>query len=514
MHDLGSGPDFAWVANAYFLTSTAFQPLFGQTANIFGRRNLTLLSVLLFAIGSAVSGSATSMAALIVGRAVQGVGGGGVNVMIQVIVGDLVPLRDRSKFMGIIFSTFTVALCIGPVVGGALAQYASWRWIFYLNLPVAGTALILLFFYLKVEHQKDSTSNILQRIDFAGNVVLIASVVSILLALTWAGTEESWSSKIIALLVFGILGLIGFLALESTGLIREPTMPIRIFSNRTSLPTFALAFIHSMLTYWLSYYLPVYFQAVLGATPTESGIDLLPSAIVSMVFAIAAGIGLSALNRFKPFMFASFGLLAISYAALTRLDKTSSTVYWVGWQSLAAAGIGTLMTVTLPAIQAPLAESDQAVTSAAWGFVRSFGGIWGVAIPTAVFNSQVNNLLDRVSDKTIRADLQNGGAYSLATKDFMQSLNSSTALKSEVLSVYVDSLRLVWQVAIGFSLLGFVVTLIVRGIPLREELKTNFGIENGDKDPHSPPDTAVSYGSTDKEILETKSVVIETDETK
>ncbi|KAJ4386027.1 hypothetical protein N0V93_008918 [Gnomoniopsis smithogilvyi] len=514
VHDLGSGgPAFAWVANAYFLTSTAFQPLFGQTANIFGRRILTIISVFLFALGSAVSGSASSMGVLIFGRAIQGVGGGGVNVMIQIVVGDLVPLRDRSKFMGIIFSTFTIALSIGPVVGGALAEYASWRWIFYLNLPIAGLALVLLSLYLRLEHQKDSASNMLRRIDFAGNAILIPSVIAVLLALTWAGTEESWSSwRTILPLVLGVIGLIGFLALESTDLIREPTVPIRSFSNRTSLPTFALAFIHSILTYWLSYYLPVYFQAVLEATPTQSGINLLPSAVVSMVFAIAAGIGLSALNRFKPFMFASFSLLAISYGALTRLDQNSTTAYWVGWQIVAAAGIGTLMTVTLPAIQAPLDESDQATTSATWSFVRSFGGIWGVAIPTAIFNSQVNNLLDRVSDAATRDALQNGGAYSLATKDFMQSLNSQTTLKSEVLSVYIDSLKLVWQVAIGFGLLGFLVTFIVKGIPLREDLKTNFGIEKDENSLHSPPGTAESQVIMIKDIVETKSEVVETAE--
>lgn len=434
-------------------------------------------------------------------------------MLVQIIICDLVPLRDRSKFMGIIFSTMTVALTVGPVVGGAFAEHASWRWIFYLNLPVAGVALVLLYWCLKVQHQKDSASKILQRIDFAGNGILIASVVSILLALTWAGTEEPWTSwKTILPLVLGVLGLIGFLALESSSLIREPTMPIRIFSNRTSLPTFGLAFIHSMLTYWLSYYLPVYLQAVLKATPTESGVDLLPSAIVSMVVAIITGIALSKLNKFKPFMFASFALLASSYGALTQLDQTSSTGYWVGCQIVAAAGLGTLMSVTLPAIQAPLDESDQAVTTAAWGFVRSFGGIWGVAIPTAVFNSQFNNLLGRISDATLRDKLRDGGAYSLASKDFMQSLDSNSTLQNEVLSVYVDSLKLVWQVAVGFSLLGLVFVFIVRGIPLREKLETNFGIEDGDKDFESPPATAISHDSTAKELVEMKIQVTKTDE--
>ncbi|KAK7710245.1 hypothetical protein SLS64_005829 [Diaporthe eres] len=259
-------------------------------------------------------------------------------------------------------------------------------------------------------------------------------------------------------------------------------MPFRIFSNRTSLPTFGLAFIQSMLTYWSSYYLPVYFQAVLEATPTRSGVDALPSVFVAMPFAIAAGVGLSALNRFKPFMYFGFALLASGYGMLSLLDQTSSTAYWAASQGMAAAGTGMLMPVTLPAIQAPLAEADQAIATGAWGFVRSFGGIWGVAIPTAVFNSEVNALLYRVSDESVRNVLADGGAYSLATRNFMRGLNSRQALKSQVLSVYVDSLQLVWQVGIGFSLLGFVITLIVRGMPLREKLEGDLGAIEEAKD--------------------------------
>lgn len=483
VYDLGSSPAYSWVANGYFLTSTAFQPLFGQTANIFGRRILTLSAVLFFTIGSAISGSARNIAALIAGRLIQGIGGGGLNVMTPIVVADLVPLRDRSRFMSIIFTFYSIAFSIGPVVGGALVDHSSWRWIFYLNLPVTGLSLLLLFFFLHVPYNATFDSTMLRRVDITGNALLIASVVSVLIALNWAGSEYPWSScRVIVPLVIGLLGIGGFLVLESTTLILEPTMPFRIFSNRTSLPTFGLAFIQSMLTYWSSYYLPVYFQAVLEATPTRSGVDALPSVFVAMPFAMAAGVGLSALNRFKPFMYFGFALLASGYGMLSLLDQTSSTAYWAASQGMAAAGTGMLMPVTLPAIQAPLAEADQAIATGAWGFVRSFGGIWGVAIPTAAFNSEVNALLYRVSDESVRDVLANGGAYSLATQKFMRSLNSRQILKSQVLSVYVDSLQLVWQVGIGFSLLGFVITLIVRGMPLREKLEGNLEATEEEKD--------------------------------
>jgi MFS family permease len=497
VNDLDSSDAYVWIANAYFLTMTAFQPLYGQTANIFGRRSLIVIAVVLFAVGSAVSGAAKSTAALIAGRTVQGIGGGGINVLVDIIVCDLVPLRERSKFMGVIFSFFAVGLSLGPVIGGLMTQRVTWRWIFYLNLPICGVALVLLVLFLKVQYKKDSGQNMVRRIDFVGNALLIASVLAVLLALTWGGTKHAWSSwRTIVPLILGLLGQGGFLALQSSKLIPEPTMPIRLFSNRTSLSTFALTFVHAILTYWLTYFLPVYFQSALEASPIQSGVNLLASAITAIPFAILAGGGLTKLGRYRPFHFVGIGLLTIAFGLFTRLDAHSSTGYWVGIQILGAAGTGILLTTTLPAIQAPLGEGDVAVATATWGFLRSFGGVWGVAIPSAVFNSQVNDLLGRVRSAELRQTLANGGAYAVASRKFMRSLSQTPALKAQVLGVYVDSLKLVWQVGIAFGLLGFLIALVVKEIPMREQLETEFGmVDDGDDkgSSESPEDVELAH---------------------
>ncbi|PWY85554.1 multidrug resistance protein Fnx1 [Aspergillus eucalypticola CBS 122712] len=484
VHDLDSSSAYVWIANAYFLTSTAFQPLYGQSANIFGRRSLIILSVVLFAIGSAVSGSARSTNVLIVGRTTQGVGGGGINVLVDIIVSDLIPLRERPKYMGIIFSVFAVALSLGPVIGGIMTQRVTWRWIFYMNLPISGAALVLLVLFLRTEYEKDSIRDMLKRVDFAGNTLLVASVLAVLLALTWGGTEHPWSSwRTILPLVLGILGLAGFMVFQASGKgVEEPTMPIRLFANRTSLATFGLTFLHAILTYWMTYFLPVYFQAVLEASSTASGVDFLPSAVVAIPFAILAGAGLSILGRYRPFQFIGVILLTISFGLLTRLNAMTSTGYWVGVQILAAAGSGVLLTTTLPAIQAPFPEADVAVATATWAFLRSFGGFWGGAIPSAVFNSRVNALVDCVKSSVLREELRNGGAYALASKTFMQSLDSTPGVKAQVLGVYVDSLRLVWQVGIAFGLLAFVVAFIIKEVPMREQLETKFGLTGREDD--------------------------------
>lgn len=484
LKDLGSSDAYMWIANAYFLTMTAFQPLYGQTANIFGRRSLTLLAVFLFLAGSAVSGSAPNLGALITGRAIQGVGGGGINILIEIIVADLVPLRERPKFISYIFISYTIAVILGPVIGGLLAQNVTWRWVFYLNLPIAGVGFVLLACVLRVRYTKDSARNSLKRVDLAGNTLLVASVIAVLLALTWGGDQYPWSSwRTLVPLILGLLGLSAFLWVESTTLIPEPTMPIRLFANRTSLGGYALTFVHGMLTYWLSYFLPVYFQAVKNTGPIRSGVDILPLAALSMPFAIVAAVFVTKSGHYREWFFLGMALLAIASGLLTRLDDNSSTAYWAVCQCIGGAGIGVLTTTTLPAIQAPLTEVDQAITTATWGFVRSFGGVWGVAIPAAVFNSRVNQLVSGIDDEEVRAALRNGGAYALAsTGGITDTEKWSPEVGMRVKNVYVESLKRCWQVALGFSLLGFIISFWIQDVALRTNLETEFGLQGENRE--------------------------------
>jgi MFS family permease len=371
LHDLGESEGWVWVSNAYFLTMTAFQPLFGQASNVFGRRIMTLLATFLFAVGSAVSGSATTLGALIAGRAIQGAGGGAISILIEINVADLVPLRERPQYMSIILVAYTVAVCIGPFVGGVLAQHASWRWyvpqttvshatstfkvphsdytrVFYLNLPICGIALVVIFVFLRTNYKPDTVKNKFKRVDLGGNALLVASIVSVLIALTWGGTQYKWSSwRTLLPLILGFAGIGAFLWIESTTWIVEPTMPFRLFSNRTSLGAFAIASLHAMLTNFLTFFLPVYFQGVLGTGPTKSGVNLLPLPFVTMPFAIFAGIATTKWGLYRPSFFIGMALLAICFGLLTRLDEHTSTAYWAGIECIGAAGLGVMTTTTV-----------------------------------------------------------------------------------------------------------------------------------------------------------------------
>ena len=313
--------------------STAVQPLFGQLANIFGRRWPIITAVAIFALGSGVSGGATSTAMLIGGRAVQGIGLGGVNMIIDIIVCDLVPLRERGNFMGIIFAVFSVGSSLGPFIGGVLVQRVSWRWVFYISLPVAGAALVLMVLFLQVAYTKESSlAQKIRRVDFIGNAILMSSVIAILIALTYAGTIRAWSSwRSILPLVLGFTGLVVFHLFEATKYCVEPIMPPRLFNNRTSLIAFTLSFLHGALTYWVVYFLPVYFQSVLRSSPTRSGVQLLPTVIVLIPFAIIAGVIVTETGRYKPIQVVGFTLMTLGVGLFTLLDSSTPTGQWVGF---------------------------------------------------------------------------------------------------------------------------------------------------------------------------------------
>ncbi|BDD60843.1 Efflux pump fus6 [Monascus purpureus] len=485
---LNSETLYVWTITSYLLASTAVQPLFGQAADIFGRRYLTLLSVALFALGSGIAGGAHNTAMMIAGRTVQGIGGGGINVMVEIVVCDLVSLRERGKYVGMIGSMWAIGSVVGPIIGGAFSQHATWRWIFYINLPLSGVALALLAPFLHLHYRREGTIiDRLKRVDYLGNTILILAVISVLLALTWGGTVHAWSSwRTIVPLVLGLVGLVGFLVYEASPAVKEATMPMILFTNRTSATTYILSFLHGILLYWACYFLPVYFQAVLGASPTRSGIMLFPIATTTAPFGVMAGILITVTGHYRIFHFLGFALMAVACGLFSLLDEHSTTGDWVGFQILFGVGAGFIFTSCLPAILAALPESEVARATATWTFLRSFGSVWGTAIPSAIFNSHVNKLVASIPDAATRALLGNGGAYEHATAAFLRSYDGSP-LKTDIIRVYVDSLRLIWYVSIAFAGIGFPLAFLIKGLHLRDELNTDFGmVENTDRDEKQP----------------------------
>ncbi|ERS95417.1 hypothetical protein HMPREF1624_08295 [Sporothrix schenckii ATCC 58251] len=510
---LDLGENYIWVTNVFFLTSAAVQPLFGQLANLFGRRWVTLAIIALFALGSGLAGGARNAATLIAGRAVQGMGSGGINMIVDIIVSDLVPLRERGNYMSMVLSVYFVGLALGPYVGGALVQHgASWRWVFYINLPVCGAAMLMILLFLKVKPGRASSSDgddavgdthadhadrmwllhRLGRIDYLGNLLLIASTVAVLYALTYGGTRLPWSSaQIVGPLVAGLVGLALFMLYEASATLwpafplapREAVVPPRLFANRTSATIFAVTFINAALLYWLFFFLPVYFQAVLGSSPTRSGVQLLPAIVIGVPAAIAAVLLLTRYGRYKPLHLFGFGVNTVGLGLLTLLDQDSSTAAWVLFQVVVAAGSGFVLNTLLPGCQAPLSEADQAAATAAWSFMRSFGSVWGVAIPAAIFSNYFDRLAARpvaqggISDPAVAAQFRNGRSYEAATAATIQAIPEP--VRSEVVGVYVAALKYVWRFSIILGGVSFFLVFFEKQVKMRTELETEYGLDDG-----------------------------------
>ncbi|KAI9713124.1 MAG: hypothetical protein M1820_001109 [Bogoriella megaspora] len=468
--------DYVWLANTYVFACTAVMPFVGQVSNIFGRRMPMIVSVVFFTIGNAISGASVNSSMLIAGRAVTGLGGGGIFVLNDLIISDLVPQRERAKFLGIRIAIATMSTVIGPVIGGALAQN-NWRWVFLINLPFSGVALLIMIPCLRLKYRREPTwARALARIDFLGNVIFIGSICGVLFGLIMGGTQYHWSSwHIITPLVAGFAGWALFHVHQASPICKEPSMPPALFRNRTSVAGLILAFCSNILLEWIVYFLPIYFQSLKETTPLVSGVNVLPFSIFYVPLAVVTGGLMSKFGVFKPIHWVGFGFTSIANGLLSLLTEYSPKVEWILFQFVLAIGTGFTMISILPVIQAAVPERLLATATSTFAFVRNFGFVWGITLPPVIFNSQVDHRLNTISDPKIAASMAAGGAYGFAGTGDVNHLPET--VKQEVLRVYKESLDAIWYAAAAVAAIAFVVVFLEKHIELKMDMDTEFGME-------------------------------------
>ncbi|KAG9121240.1 hypothetical protein FRC07_002889 [Ceratobasidium sp. 392] len=438
------GHEFAWVGSAYTLGSTAFMPMSGGLAEIFGRRSIMLASLLIFAVGAAVCGAAQSMNMLIAGRTIQGIGGGGILTLTDIIVADLVPLAERGPYLGIVGSVWAIASAIGPPIGGAFAE-SDWRWLFYMNLPLVGIAIALVFAFLRLSTPKDSFRHKITRIDWIGNFLVIGSTTSTVIALTWAGARYPWSSyRVLVPLIVGLAGLGVTLAYEFT-LAVEPIIPRELLSNRTSLSGYLGTFFHGVIFTGVVYYLPIYFQASKGDSPIQSGVDLFGIAFTTAPFGIFTGISTVVFKKYRPQNYIAWAFVMVGMGLLSILKYDSSKANAIGFQILVGIGGGILYASTTFPILAPLPISRNAPALALFAFIRTFAGTYGVAIGSSVLQTELTRRLPA----QFSAQFPGGSDIAFSAIPFVGALEEP--LRSEVRAAFADSLGIVWKVMVGIA---------------------------------------------------------------
>lgn len=451
-------------------------PFCAQIADLFGRRWVTILIILTYVLGSTICATAQNGGTLIGGRIIQGLGSGGVMVIVPVIVADLVPLRQRGYYMAMILVIFALGSSLGPFIGGVIVQTTTWRWVFYINLPIGGTAIVILFLVLHTSHaDKFTVIQRIKRLDILGALILTMTSIAVLFALTYGGVRYKWSSVyIVGPLMLGLCGFILYFLYEDSRYCVQPMTPLRLFRTRTAAVVVFNSFISSCLLIWVIFYLPPYFQAILGSSPVRSGVQLLPCVLVAILGSAAAGIILGKTGRYKSLHLVGWGFVTLGLGLLSLLGPTSSTAEWVIFQLIAAIGSGMIYDSLLPALQATISEKDQAAGTAALAFLRCFSNTWGYAIPTLIFNTQVEKGLGAIMDVYVRYNLAGGQAYEHATLEFMSSLGPET--KQEVIQLFSSALQMIWWVAAALAGVCFLLTFLEEDIPLREELETEYGL--------------------------------------
>ena len=335
----------------------------------------------------------------------------------------------------------------------------------------------MLYLFLHVNYNKEMTfAQKLKRIDFVGNGILMASTVAILIALTYGGSRYAWSSwRIVLPLVLGLCGFGLFATYEASGIPVEPVMPGRLFIHRTSMVVATNTFLNSALLYWVVYFLPAYFQAVRLYSPARSGVALLPQSLVGIPGAAISAIALSRWGTFKPLHWTGFALFTIGMGLFSLLKQDSSVAEWVIFQCITAMGAGMVLNILLPSFQAPIEEVDQAAATATWCFIRTFGNVWGVAIPGVIFNNRIDDRAYQISDLTARQLLLGGNAYQYVSASFVDSYPEP--VRSQIRNVYKDAMQLVFQVGIAFAGLAFLLVFLEKEVPLRTELETEYGLK-------------------------------------
>ncbi|KAJ7241437.1 Mfs1.1 [Mycena rebaudengoi] len=497
VHDLHGDESFAWVSAAYTLASASVLPLSGRMADIFGRRIVLVSSLLCFTAGSIICACANSMAVLIAGRSIQGIGSGGIQALSAIIVADLVTLRERGIFNAYISATFSFASIIGPFIGGSIAQKTSWRWIFWINLPFCVLALGCVALFLKLRRPPvESLSDSLIGLDWVGNTLIIGGTASCIVALTWAGVVYSWSSpQVLAPILVGIFGLVWAIAYDAK-MARNPSIPFRIISNRTSLSGYLGSFLHGIVIMGVTFYMPVYFQACKIKGPLLSGVYILPMALAISPSAIVQGIVIGKTGRYRLMNILGWCLMMLGIGLLSTLSHRSPIAITIPFQIITAVGFGFLYATTF-SVLAPLDITQNSQALSFLLFARTFSQSWGIAVGATILQNQLKTHLPPAFLEAFATDKEL--AYTLIP--VIGSLPQP--VQDQVREVFSKSLVLWWRILIGVCGAGLLSVVFQAEIPLHNTTDEKWGMEE-----KKPPATVATGGEETRIVTDGRQATI------
>ncbi|MFD7385558.1 MDR family MFS transporter [Streptomyces anulatus] len=456
--ELGGLDHLSWVVTAYLLAATAATPLWGKLGDQYGRKKLFQTAIVIFLIGSALCGVAQNMPQLIGFRALQGLGGGGLMVLSMAIVGDLVTPRERGKYQGLFGAVFGVTSVLGPLLGGFFTEHLSWRWVFYINLPIGVVALVVIAAVLHIPVRREKHT-----IDYLGTFLIASVATALVLVASLGGTTWAWSSpQIIGLAVLAVVLLVVFIAVERRAV--EPVLPLKLFRIRTFSLVAVISFVIGFAMFGAMTYLPTFLQVVHDITPTMSGVHMLPMVIGLLITSTGSGQIVSRTGRWKVFPILGTAITAVGLLLLHQLDENSSTWLMSAFFFVFGAGLGLVMQVLVLVAQNSVSYQDLGVATSGVTFFRSIGSAFGVAIFGTIF---ANRLTGQLTDALAGQSLPTGVDAGRLAADPRAIGQLPADLRPSVLGAYSTSITDVFLYAVPVVLLAFVLAWFLREDRLR-----------------------------------------------
>ncbi len=460
--DLGGLNHLSWVVTSYLLAATVSTPLYGKLGDMLGRKPVFQAAILIFLVGSMLAGLSQTMGELIAFRALQGIGAGGLMVGAQAIIADIVPPRERGRYMGLIGGVFAVASVAGPLLGGFFVDSLSWRWVFYVNMPVGALAVVIVAMKLHLPSVKHR-----HKVDYLGTALLTGGVGALILLTTWGGNEYRWNSSPIWALGLGVVGallLVAFVWQERRA--AEPIIPLKLFRSRIFDVANGIGFFVGLAMFGAIIFIPLYLQLVYGASATSSGLQMLPLMAGLLVAAIGSGRAISKLGRYKIFPVTGTAVLIVGMYLLSRLGE--NTAHWVAsaYMLVVGVGIGLVMQVLVLVVQNDVGREDIGVATSTATFFRSVGGSFGVAIFGAIFASRLGHELKKLPPSAVKGL---GGGLHITPA---QVKRLSPHVHAEFLHAFAHALHGVFLFGMAVAIVPFVLSWMLKEVPLRTTLQT------------------------------------------